>query len=396
MADNQEQGGVVDPPANPANNAAVQADLEENEEHEEEEEDVLAGLLPEAAEAAISLSVDQMAGLLSVFKKAGKSDDGGRGKGKRLTVFNSTDPVEWSAWRVTFDKTRLLNGWDNDTARNQLAAAIEGPARRMIADIDTSTGTYTGLLNAYENRFLPEARGRISQRAFRFAKQQENEDELQFHTRLRELFCRAYPDDNINDSRILIQQYTDGLRNAIIMDYVWKNNPKSYADALEYATIQAASIANVDFSRKVNHRSVPTHHLAVMSGAAGFVENTSVDAMGSDGGISCWTCGDFGHIQRNCPQSAQPTSLVGARGGRGGRGGRFAGRGRGKPPQPRGPPAQRGGSGGGRARGGGGRGRRGGGSRRVNAVEEQTEAAPTTTIPTTPATPRPATTPRDF
>ena len=228
------------------------------------------------------------------------------GRGKRLTTFSSTDPTEWTAWKETFRKTALLNNWNDEMSRNQLAAALEGQARRMVADIPTDAVGLTcqQLLTAYERRFLPEAQTRFAVITFENAKQEETESELEWHTRLRELFVRAYPNENIETSTILVNHFIRHLKNPRILDHCYMANPVTYNAALTEATNKAAANAMLSY----------------MGGGQphGSGGSFGLNALGQSL-EGCWICGKDDHFKRTCPKRGQVETKQGTR-GTGGRG----------------------------------------------------------------------------
>ena len=223
------------------------------------------------------------------------------GRGKRLTVFSSTDATEWTAWKETFQKTVLLNNWQDDMARNQLAAALEGSARRIVSDIPTDQPglTCAQLLQAYDRRFLPEAQTRFAVITFENAKQEETETELEWHTRLRELFVRAYPGDNMETSAILINHFIRHLKNPRILDHCYMVNPATYNAALTEATNKAAANAMINYMGG-----------GKMTGTGGAFNLNAINRTLE----GCWTCGSDDHFQRTCPKRKQLSGRQSSRG----------------------------------------------------------------------------------
>lgn len=275
-------------------------------------------------------------------------------RGKRLTPLSSANPDDWIAWRGTFEKVALLNNWNDDTQRNQIAAAMEGVARRMVGDIPTNAGLPAALLDAYQMRFLPAAQSRLAVIQFRQAKQKEDESEIEYHVRLRELFSRAYPAEDVEASILLRETYTLGLKNTQILDHVYTTAPATYAACLTAATNKAAVLSVI----------------ATQTGGGGGGRRAhqggahAVDFEASVGG--CWECGAKDHFKRACPKWKKKVADAKRQqgGGGGGAGGAGTGRGRGG--------RGRGGRGAGRGgRGGGGRGgqKKGG----VSQVEEEAD-----------------------
>jgi hypothetical protein len=251
-----------------------------------------------------------------------------RGGGRKSSVFSSGDPVEWKTWRSTFVVIADINGWQAARAKQEVRASMDGNAARTVRDIDFAAPlTVAALLDLYEARFLPAASGRLARAEFINVTQSGDETLLQWHSRCREHFMRAFPDENAEPSQKLRDQFIMGIIDEVISTHVYDANPDTYAGALDSA--QRKSATRIIFSKRSGAAGGGLHHM----------ENQKDDKRG------CHFCGDLNHFQRDCKLWTKAKGIL-----LDGEGNRRGGGGRGRPGR--------------RGRGfrrGGGRGQRGGG-----------------------------------
>lgn len=260
---------------------------------------------------------------------------GGGGGSKKLTNLESTLPTDWRIWRSHFTTTCAINGWGDLRARRELKAAMLGEACRLTADINVETVglTLEAVLTSYEGRFLPAAAGTIARAEFGTLGQHPNETIVQYHSRARDLFTRAYPEvelANVNTSNHLIGMFALGLANTEVSRHVLDKAPATYEDACREAQSKGAVELALAAKRKMNGGGGGSNHFgAAVNGMNGGNEWTTQKP--SDH-LTCWACNTKGHRKSECPsrnnnQGQNPPQQRG--GGRGG-GGRGRGRGRGR------------------------------------------------------------------
>ena len=242
--------------------------------------------------------------------------------GRKVEPLTSADPQDWIAWRDSFEITVGINNWGHQRARRELAAAMQGEAKRAVIDIDIQADAHAAdvvlLLNIYEARFVTAAAGDLARAEFREAKQKEEETILQWHARLRQLYIRAYPNLNaaaINASLDLRDAFILGLSDAQVKQDTWRARPLTFAAALTTAGNCHAG-------------------MIVLKQATGMTEikQEPIGAMAQPRPFQgrCWTCNRTGHRSNACPRNTSTAAAAGYRGGRSGqRGGGAAARGRG-------------------------------------------------------------------
>ena len=228
-------------------------------------------------DAAPTLSPAQFDRLLATLGAA-------RSSAARMTVFSSGDGLEWRTWRTNAELTQQINRWGDDRFTMEIKKAMEGGAARAIADIPLAGRTGRQVLDAYQERFLPEAASRLALAEFDTATMLPSESLLAWHTRIRELFDRAYPTDVVDTSTLLIRRFTIGLLDRRIKEFVMDRNPVTFTASLDLAQSKLATFSLLD-----QHPNT--------SGSA--TKQQSMFAMASNN-TGCWYCGNSAHTRANC------------------------------------------------------------------------------------------------
>jgi hypothetical protein len=171
----------------------------------------------------------------------------------RLDRFTTGDAVGWIRWRRHFEVNQRFHRWSHRQSRQLIFMSMAGVANDKIADIDINDGNapgqqdaadHVGLLTAYEQRFVVETATRELKLQFQIAAQQENEDVVSWHSRLRFLFKRTWPTinaANTETSDTLIDRFVTGLYDIDTRNKVLDRCPETYRDALRYASRQLSS-----------------------------------------------------------------------------------------------------------------------------------------------------------
>lgn len=247
---------------------------------------------------------------------------GGR---KKLSTFSSGLPADWRVWRRNFRTIAEINGWDDLRQRREAYAAMEGDAARAVSDIQIAAQNQTidQLLTSYEGRFVPEADGDLARADFLAARQRADETIIVWHTRLRELYMRAFPNQNPNASMQLRNHFAYHLLDPVIKMYVMDQRPATYADCLEVAQnkhanqlIFAATTGAKGMNALINALD-PLVASAVIPpessggvqamGNRGFSRGKRTNFRsggrgrgGSGGKTTCWYCRKDGHVRDDC------------------------------------------------------------------------------------------------
>jgi hypothetical protein len=189
---------------------------------------------------------------------------------------------------------------------------MESTAAEFTSDIPSFVQgrLIDAMLNLYETRFLPAAAGQLAAAQFQTAAQMDGEMIAIWHARLRTIFERAFPGENIQNSRLLINKFVLKLSDADIRQWTHRANPDTYNAAMTAASNEAAS------------KSILAHEAGNNT-----KNNISLNQFGARGG-SCFGCGSYEHQIAACPltrpdqhcEGTRPRGRGRPRGGRGGRG----------------------------------------------------------------------------
>lgn len=221
---------------------------------------------------------------------------------KRVTPYASADASEWRTWRHNFSIVAASYGWNDLQQRRQAASSLEGRASLATRDIDhlAANLTIVGLLDLYEARLIPAAAGRLARAEFTTARQAVGETMIEWHTRLREMFARAFPARDANADQALIDQFVNHLQDKAIQLWVLGQAPVDYAAALDHAQSHLANLlitgALKEAPRTGLHAINPpmeevTNAMGRMTTGRGASGNTVME---------CWHCGAKGHTRADC------------------------------------------------------------------------------------------------
>ena len=247
-----------------------------------------------------AMNAQQLAELIAAIPVAPQA-----GGTKKLASLESTGGAEWRTWRNHFETVVAINNhWNDLRQRRELKAAMQGEAARLTADINVEPqvagAAGAGLvpdpefhiqqaLDAYQLRFMPAAAGRIARVEFHAASQRPDELIPQFHGRCREMFARAYPDQDAQNSALLITTFALGLNDTETSRFVLDRDPQTYTEASNMAQMKNATEAS----------------LATRHGKGVHAIEANVGAVGRGGGRAapgnCWHCNSAAHIRADCP-----------------------------------------------------------------------------------------------
>ena len=253
----------------------------------------------------LALAMEEMTTLQQVAVEATRVAQGvaqaPRPAPRKTPTLDVVDPIEWMTFRRAFEITHRINMWDDVRGRQELAAAMEKEAARVTSHVNPQDLNLLQMLQQYEALFVTRAASEAAKTAFHQTKQAAGETLLAYHSRLRDLYIRAYPGNDAEASEILRRQFIFHLRDARISDWANMQRPQTYQAALAAAEDRAAGLM-----------ALPSHKGVDYIGAMG---------AGSAVNVECYNCQKVGHYKRDCPQASK--------GGRGRGKGRGRGRGRG-------------------------------------------------------------------
>lgn len=262
----------------------------------------------------------------------------------KITPFSKTGPSEYISYRYRFLEVKKCNRWDDSTAKSQLVINMADEAAATISHLVAASYSsdpeisFTEFLKMVNESFLSTADSTLAKNDFHEALQ-GNEKVAAWCNRLKTLCTRAYPDEDLETSKILMFKFHTGCRSQFVKDELTRARPTNMKEFLDAAALAQAMIS----IRRTGQpgRSGNIHALApeeyyedhdVREPYGPIPDNypKSLNQMGprsdrrdrppprrtprtdagprrrdgGDRGDGCWRCGLTGHIQINCRTTA--------------------------------------------------------------------------------------------
>ena len=277
---------------------------DEEDEDEEDEEEFLMGDELNAGQKVDALT----AALKSSFSSLGK---GSRStKEHESAKLTGTDPESWITFKDNFLTTSQLNEWTPKRAKLKLKAAVRDEAARAVQHIKMDPAwTLSDALTAYEEVFIHPAGVELAQAELERAKKKADETLLAFHTRLRYLFLRAYPEEEPETSKRLKDLFSTQL-NSLALSKELRTSPtyrqEKYTTLLTRAQDIEATYKTLQDAYKQNRgiHAIQLYDDEVVGDNAtvNALAGSRPDRAGADRGkLRCHACDADDHLLRQCP-----------------------------------------------------------------------------------------------
>lgn len=229
----------------------------------------------------------------------------------KVDTFGNESREDWLVYKHHFEQARQLNQYTQDEAKLALASAMRGRAAAAVMDLQVldPNQTFGEFLESYENRFLPASASQLARTRFEQARQNKNEEILDFHARLRMLWHKAYP--GALDVEPLIRHFSFGLRRKEVREQVVRSNPATYGAALEAAQNESSVLASCrnEFGGNANGAEAmeigSINAMKKVGKALAAMDKRRTPGLASKveapKGGSCHFCDRPGHWRNNCP-----------------------------------------------------------------------------------------------
>lgn len=186
----------------------------------------------------------------------------------RLEAFtDNTGDVQrrFEEWTAKFIRTMRGNKWNEEDAKNHLILNIGYPASQSLVNIVEDGKTFKELLDDVRDRITPAKASFIAETDFRSAEQKKDETVQIWYGRIQDLHRRAYPDQDPDKDKNVINTFIGGLVNALVQREVVRAQPTSLAQAFRVAIREVASIIH-QYQLNITHKSAHTHRNLNLAG----------------------------------------------------------------------------------------------------------------------------------
>jgi hypothetical protein len=112
--------------------------------------------------------------------------------------------------------------------------------------------TWQDLIARYQEKFMPPAASVYSRAEYNIAKQISSEDVGGWHARLRNLYNRAYPGEEVDHNLPLIEKFVTQLINKEVGKFVFERDPATFAAALALAQTKTATDVTFKTASRAN------------------------------------------------------------------------------------------------------------------------------------------------
>jgi hypothetical protein len=151
------------------------------------------------------------------------------------------------SWKTHYSEVFEIIAWPNIRRVREARAAMAEKAARHTADVvpvyvadlaaypPVQITTWQDLIARYQEKFMPAAAGVYSRAEYNIVKHISSEDVGGWHARLRDLYNRAYPGEEVDNNLPLIEKFVTQLINKEVGKFVFERDPTTFAGALALA-----------------------------------------------------------------------------------------------------------------------------------------------------------------
>ena len=225
-------------------------------------------------------------------------------KAKEVTppTLADVDPIKWVTFSKQFRRVSALNQWSPTRAKLLLHTCMQDAAARAVEHIEfADTTTLDEALDLFATIFVNPASTQLYKTKFKDASRNPGEELILWHTRVREMFMRAYPHiGNQEEHEDLKERFVLGLRNRQLSHTLLsaENYPSltftqllTRAQNLQGSILQCQKIYS-DVSALHSNQS---SHVASLGNG-----QPSSSRPRRNNGVTCFHCDRPGHVINEC------------------------------------------------------------------------------------------------
>lgn len=224
-------------------------------------------------------------------------------------TFDGTSP--WSTYHRQFEAAATANRWGKDEKATALVLALRGDASNVLQTITFSQQQdYEAVVRQMERRYGDKHLQQVYQAQLKARVQKVGESIQVFESDIARLVRQAYPtapDDFLE--QLAVQSFIDGLRDCEAQQALRLARAKNLGDvlahALEFEAAKQASRGHLKIRQLHAVDDASGDVLQAIRDQIKSLESKLLDSRSGSGRndrqpIRCWTCGERGHLKRQC------------------------------------------------------------------------------------------------
>ena len=243
--------------------------------------------------------------ILEQLQSAGNGVTTGKRRDTDPPTLSEVDPIKWASFKKCYKAVAKINKWTNSYAVQRLGTCIRDQAARAIDHLEfKETDELKDAIAKIEAVYLNPAGVEFFKAQFRLSNREPHETFLQWHTRCRELFSRAYPDEeDMELDEDLKERFLLGLRDRHLAAQIKisdRYDDWTYTDLLNRAQKIYGNTLIVHSA--YNNKPLPSDGISSLSlHDVEHAQTPAVQAVQPQAKtIRCHYCNKLGHIAPNC------------------------------------------------------------------------------------------------
>lgn len=260
----------------------------------------------------------------------------------RVTAPTYDGSTPWEDYVVQFELISELNGWAEQTKALQLAASLRGPAQAVLSDLESAKRrVFHCVVGALEQRFGQANQTELFRTLLRNRSRQPGETVSELAHDTQRLLSRAYPHASVEMKETLAREFfIDAVGDSDFRWKIYQARPKTFNEAVSIAVeLEAFALSeqkrgNIKRVRAVGERTGSVKEDESLKGMSevlsnavskGFAEltenltkllrkdtrNNLYEGKRKNKTITCWNCGEVGHVSRDCTNSRKEEASKG-------------------------------------------------------------------------------------
>ena len=235
--------------------------------------------------------------------------------------------TSWTEYQMYFDQLAELSEWDDEKKAMILGLCLKGEARMVLAGLDVARRhSYLAVTTALAQNFAPKELVHLHQAELKARKKKREESMTDLGRDIARLVRLAYPTADLATREVIgINAFLEALPGPAseMKLHVIKGRPRSLQEAVAHAT-EVDAVVEAESMRSGRRRGEVRMVGGSEEDASSEVvklkkeldktleelkriksDSSKKEGKRSAKDFTCYTCGEKGHMRRNCPKAKE-------------------------------------------------------------------------------------------